>query len=335
MKLGTLLACALVLSLAPAMADQKAAPDDARYESTDYPGKLKAGARLPAALRLQVLLDKDGFRPGEIDGVYGKLTSRALKAFQQAKGLKATGRLNKKSWKALNDTGGSTLTTYTVAATDAEGPFVKVPEDMMERAKLKSLGYESALEGLAEKFHSAPALLERLNEGVEIKEGAQLKVPAVSVEQALSEVAKIRVTGDGPAVMAYDADDRLIAYFPASAGTERDPLPVGEWEIRAVALDPQFHYNPELFWDSDPEHSEASIAPGPNNPVGKVWIDISKEHYGLHGTPAPETIGRAQSHGCIRLTNWDAMLLANAVRAGVPVIIEGSGAEAKTEKRAE
>ena len=117
---------------------------------------------------------------------------------------------------------------------------------------------------------------------------------------------------------ALDAAGKILAQYPASSGSEHDPLPIGMWKINGVAKNPPFHYNPELFWDAEPNHSKAKIAPGPNNPVGVVWIDLTKDHYGIHGTPEPARVGHTQSHGCIRLTNWDAMELAGMVRPGLP-----------------
>jgi lipoprotein-anchoring transpeptidase ErfK/SrfK len=123
-------------------------------------------------------------------------------------------------------------------------------------------------------------------------------------------------------VTLLDASGKTIAHFPASAGSQHDPLPLGTWKINGVARNPPFHYNPKLFWDADPGHGKAKIAAGPNNPVGVVWIDLSKDHYGIHGSPEPSTIGKTQSHGCIRLTNWDAMAMAQAVAPGVPAILQ-------------
>ena len=114
-------------------------------------------------------------------------------------------------------------------------------------------------------------------------------------------------------------DGKVVFYAPVTVGSKNDPLPIGEWKVTAVQKNPVFHYNPKLFWDADPSHSKAKIQPGPNNPVGVVWIDVSKEHYGIHGTPNPATVGKAQSHGCIRLTNWDAWELAQLVKPGTSV----------------
>ena len=123
-------------------------------------------------------------------------------------------------------------------------------------------------------------------------------------------------------VRVKDADGTVVAHFPASTGSQHDPLPIGEWTIQGVAVDPTFHYNPELFWDADPSHATATLAPGPNNPVGVAWIDLSKEHYGIHGSPEPSKIGKTESHGCIRLTNWSARAVAAAVKPGTPALLQ-------------
>ena len=134
--------------------------------------------------------------------------------------------------------------------------------------------------------------------------------------------ARVVVDKSESVLMAFDESDRLIAQFPVTTGSEHDPLPLGRWEIREIARNPPFHYNPDLFWDADPDDRRATIPAGPNNPVGVVWIDLSREHYGIHGTPEPSTIGRTESHGCIRLTNWDAARLAQMVRSGVVAIFQ-------------
>jgi lipoprotein-anchoring transpeptidase ErfK/SrfK len=193
---------------------------------------------------------------------------------------------------------------------------------MMQQARLPRLGYESAEELLGEKFHVHPALLRKLNPGVRLDQpGAQIVAPNV-VRPPLPKAASVVVNATDVIVSAFDGDGNLLSQYPATAGSEHDPLPVGKWKITGVAKNPPFHYNPKLFWDADPSHSKAKLAPGPNNPVGVVWIDLSKEHYGIHGTPNPSRVGHAQSHGCIRLTNWDAAELAELVAPGTPVILE-------------
>ena len=313
-------ACALSLALAaPAVAqqtDRTPAPGDRSPPAAD------AGDReFDETLEVQVLLDRANFSPGEIDGAMGSNTRRAIAGFQRYHGLPDTGELDAATREALDDVSGPVLFTYTVTADDVDGPFSDVPADMEAKAALDELGYESAAEALGEKFHASPDLLRKLNPGKSLDEaGATLKVPNVNTGQ-LPAAAKVIVDASDSVLMLADEDDRVFAQFPTTTGSEHDPLPIGEWKVNGVARNPVFHYNPDLFWDADPSHSKAEIPPGPNNPVGVVWIDLSKEHYGIHGTPVPSTIGKTQSHGCIRLTNWSADLVAAAVSPGTPVVL--------------
>jgi lipoprotein-anchoring transpeptidase ErfK/SrfK len=272
-----------------------------------------------AALRAQILLDRANFSVGEIDGTLGSNTETALAGFRAKRQLPAAAGVDQALWQALNMDPAPVLVPYQITAADLKGPFVKVPTDMLEKAKLKQLGYSSALEGLGEKFHISPYLLSRINPGKTFKRrGEKLMVP--NVRQALTTpAAKVIVSKTRKTVTALDEAGAVIAQYPSTSGSEHDPLPLGEWKVTAIARNPPFHYNPDLFWDAKAEQTKETIAPGPRNPVGLVWIDLSKEHYGIHGTPTPASIGYAESHGCVRLTNWDALELAGLVKAGTPV----------------
>jgi lipoprotein-anchoring transpeptidase ErfK/SrfK len=276
-----------------------------------------------AILRAQVLLERARFAPGEIDGQAGSNLARAVRGYQAAHGLGVDGTIGAKTRAALNADTAPILVAYTLTAEDLAGPYAKIPEDMQAKAALKSMGYESLREALGERFHASPALLDRLNPGADFgTAGTVLQVPNVANLPALPKAARLVVDKSDSTVSLLDAGNKVLAQFPASSGSSHDPLPIGEWKIQAVAQDPTFHYNPELFWDADPSHAKATIAPGPNNPVGVAWIDLSKPHYGIHGTAVPASIGKSQSHGCVRLSNWDVAAVAAAVDASVPVVMQ-------------
>ncbi len=330
--------CALVIFgipwlMVPALAEaQRKGVKPARAAET----RRSAPAAPPQGLGLQAALDRAGFSPGEIDGQPGRQTQKALRAFQAARSLAATGVLNRATREALGPVLLEPVVTYTVSETDAQGPFIgPLTGDMMEHAKLPALGYQSLAEMLAERFHSNARLLERLNGRTPFEAGRTIRVPNVEAlappsasgrrrktEMAATPAMTITVNAAERTLIVSGEDGAVTFFAPVSVGSERDPLPTGEFTILSVHLNPVFYYNPALFWDADESHAKAKVAAGPNNPVGFVWLDLSQEHLGIHGTPEPSSVGSTQSHGCIRLTNWDALRLAAMVGDGTRVVLQ-------------
>lgn len=290
-----------------------------------------APAPLPCGdlVGFQVLLDRQGFSPGQIDGLPGANFSHALAAMLSARGLPSGGPPDCTTWRALTSGGSEpAITTYTVTADDLKGPFEKrIPPGLEEQATLATLGYQSAEEELAERFHASPALLRRLNRGVAIRAGRTIRVPGVTpFDHAITPPSDpagagvtILVSRDDSALRVVRADGSILFYAPVTTGSVHDPLPIGHYKVLGVRWRPVFHYDPALFWNASAGDEKATIKPGPNNPVGVVWIALSLENYGLHGTPAPGRVGHSESHGCVRLTNWDAARVAALVKPGTPV----------------
>jgi lipoprotein-anchoring transpeptidase ErfK/SrfK len=265
-------------------------------------------------LAIQVLLDRMQFSPGEIDGTEGLNTQNAIDAFERERGRRVSGLLS----AAVTPP----TIRYSITSTDMATPIVKeIPVDMMAKSKLARLDYTSYLEMLGERFHSSPELLKWLNPGLKIAAGAQVVVPNVRAARTVRPPRDVlvRVTEHEAALTVRDRSGNIIMYAPATTGSGDDPLPIGSWAVTAVSYNPPFNYNPKLFWDADRSQRRALIPPGPNGPVGVVWIDLSKPHYGIHGTPEPGSVGYTTSHGCVRLTNWDAMRLAAMVHPGTKV----------------
>ena len=367
------------------------ASDDAAYGKGDA---MAADAHAIAdpedrpIMQAQVVLDRQGFGPGVIDGKMGMSTENALRGFQQANGLDVTGELDEATKAALEEWESIPATrVVTIPASWGEETYREVPEDPAEQAEMERLGYSSLEERLAERFHTTAEVLAQLNPGgrpagaqakakAKAKPGAtapsapasatppapttaptarasdastsfaagqQIRVPNIGADRIVPgsvedrdwqrtlaslgvgteqpEVDRIVVSKKAGTLEAYSGEE-LVGLFTVTSGSEHDPLPLGQWKITGIARNTPFAYDPELFWDVPDSEQKQQLPPGPNGPVGVVWIDLSKEHYGIHGTPEPQTIGRAKSHGCVRLTNWDAARLAEMVSQSTEVIFE-------------
>jgi lipoprotein-anchoring transpeptidase ErfK/SrfK len=318
----TLLAAfaAIVFAAAPAAAGpvRSGALDD--INAAQFTGSKNSEA---INIKAQVLLDRARFSPGAIDGKRGENFSNALRAFQEQNGLKATGEFDTPTWEKLAQDDEPVTIEYTVSDADVKGPFAEdIPPKMEKQAKLKRLDYTSPAEMLAERFHMDEDLLDRLNRGKKLDQaGMAITVANVNVKPAAleSRLGKIEVDKSRKILRALGADGKLIAVYPASIGSAEKPAPSGTLKITRVAKNPTYTYNPDYKFRGVKAKEEFTIAPGPNNPVGVVWIALNEKGYGIHGTPDPEKVGKAASHGCVRLTNWDALALAGMVKKGTAV----------------
>jgi lipoprotein-anchoring transpeptidase ErfK/SrfK len=341
-------------------------------------------------MQAQVVLDRQGFGPGVIDGKMGISTTNALDGFQEAHGLQVTGKLDAPTQQALAQWSNVAATRVVTIPQDwGDREYQKVPKEPADQAKMQELGYQSLDERLAERFHTTAEVLDQLNpngqpagmtspapaEGggataqgnakaaeqaaasptpaasassdatqAKFHAGQMVRVPNIGgdrIDPSVIEdktwqatlaslgigteqphVAKVVVDKSGGWLKGYDQSGKLVAMFTVTTGSQHDPLPLGDWGITTISRNPHFNYNPDLFWDADANDTKQRLPPGPNGPVGVVWIDLTKEHYGIHGTPEPQTIGRTQSHGCVRLTNWDAARLAQMVDTSTKVVFQ-------------
>ena len=294
----------------------------------------------PSVLRTQILLDRAMFSPGIMDGRWGKNTVQALYWFQHREGLPATARLDSATFQRLRQVAGNPeqlVVTKTLTADDVKGPFTRIPEDIYEHARLSCSCYESLSEKLSEAYHATPELLQQLNPDADLdnlQAGQTINVPAVRDESragSRGQVAKLVVSGRGNYVHAVDAGGRVLYHFPSTLGGKYSPSPTGAFRVNGVTQDPAWHYQPDILVGVPDDEPEAMIPAGPNVAVGKVWIDLSEPHYGIHGTSEPQTIGYASSNGCVRLTNWDVEFLSHHVRAGIPVEFRDISGEKQAE----
>lgn len=275
----------------------------------------------PAVVRLQVLLDRAGASPGVIDGFDGDNVRKAVLAFELMRGLPPDGALDPDVLAAL-ESGGPVIGDYAIIADDLNAIGEPIPRDYAEQAKRKFLGYASIEESLAERFHMDIDLLKALNPGARYATGEPIYVAAYGPNLE-GKVARIEADKSLRQVRAYGADGRLIAAYPATIGSEENPSPSGTHIVEGVAPMPEYTYNPKINFQQGENTEVLTIPPGPNGPVGSMWIDLSEPTFGIHGTPEPSLIDKTGSHGCVRLTNWDANDLARMVKPGVPVDFVG------------
>jgi lipoprotein-anchoring transpeptidase ErfK/SrfK len=354
MKVVTLLALAASLLLPHAAQARPALSADAINAAEWSQPRDKKGLN-PTVLKAQVLLDRAGFSPGVIDAKGGENFRKALSAFQRRHDLPVSGTLDRATWDKLIETASEPVVTeHEIKPADVKGPFVKsIPKDFEQMAELERLSYTSPREVLAEKFHMSEELLKALNPKTSFDEpGRNILVADVAREGSANarrdggrrgrkdpntgasqntgtsqegpngggaKAGRVEVNKTERSVQVFAADGSLLAYYPASVGSKEKPAPTGMFEVRAIAQNPTYRYNPEYAFKGQKAKEPVEIAPGPNNPVGLVWIALSLEGYGIHGTPDPEKISKSYSNGCVRLTNWDALALAKMVRRGMPV----------------
>ena len=291
-------------------------------EDSKKTGVVGPGATGPRVVRAQILLDRARFSPGEIDGIYGDDLGIAIKGYRENHGLKPSGTIDAEMWRLLDHDVQALLTAYTITPADVKGPFLPLPEDVQEKAKVKWLGFETPEEKMGEKFHSSPKLLAELNPGKNLgRAGERISVP--NVRRGPNRMAvRVVASKSKRTVIAYGAGGKAMAQYPATMGGVHDPLPIGHWKITSVVPYPWFNWDPDHFWNVNPNLAKAKLAPGPNNPAGAAWLGLSKENYGIHGTPEPGHVRRGESYGCIRLTNWDVEDLSHMVRRGTPIVLE-------------
>src|SRR5579862_2080484 len=301
-------------------------PEGRAIEAARFADSLPPDGQRRLLIKVEVLLDRAHFSPGVIDGTPGENLHNALAAYAQAHGLASEGTLTAQVFGALTGADKAPVTQdYTITPDDQKGPFIgSVPEDFVKMAKLKHLGYRNVEQELAQRFHMSEGLLHALNPAAAFtKAGTTILVVQPGSGDLPADVARVEVDKSGNQLRVYDYAGTLVAVFPATVGSTERPAPTGRWAIKSVTFNPTYVYDPRVLTFGPKRRGKLKIAPGPNNPVGSVWMELTIPTNGIHGAPDPELVSKTASHGCVRLTNWDASALGRAVQPGTPVIFVG------------
>ncbi len=267
--------------------------------------------------KLQILLDRANANPGVIDGVAGENVTKAIRGYEEMHALLPTGLMTAELWSQLQSKEPVTK-IYTIDAADVEKLVAAIPDDYLEKSKMQWLGYTSGAEAIAEMFHMDKDFLIILNPGAKFLAGETV---LVGDPGASPKIAVTRIIADktNKRLVVYGDDGNPDIIYPATIGSDATPSPEGTHEVRTVADFPTYSYNPDVNFQQGTNNKKLTIPPGPNGPVGSTWIDLTEPTYGIHGTPEPAQISKTSSHGCVRLTNWDAAELAKLVKPGVKV----------------
>lgn len=321
----------LTLGVAIASPAKAAELNPEAINAAAFTGKMPTEEKATAlAVKAQVLLDRAHFSPGEIDGLFGDNVEKALRAFAEANQLPSDKVLTAEIWARLDQGGSAAIVgDYTLTDEDVKGPYLdKLPAKMEDMAPLKRLAYTGPKEMLAERFHMSSDLLVALNPKTKFdRAGEVIKVLNLAEDNPPAKVTRVEVDKARQTVKAFADNGALVAFYPASVGSEEKPTPSGTLKVVTVQANPTYRYNPKYRFKGVSATKPFTVRPGPNNPVGVMWIGLSEAGYGLHGTAEPSRVSKSESHGCVRLTNWDVQRLARLVKKGIPVeFIEGKQA---------